>query len=366
MQEKSDKPGKPVYVTSPSLAPLEEYMRVLESAWESGILTHNGPLVQKLEKELMAYLGIKNLVIVTNGTVALQLGIKVLGLKGEIITTPFTWIATASAIQWENCTPVFVDIDPETFNIDPGKIEDAITHRTCAIMPVHVFGNPCEVERIEDIARRHSLKIIYDAAHAMCVKVKGKSILEYGDISATSFHATKIFNTGEGGGCVTADEDLFERLRRLRFFGHNDAKDIVDEGFNGKMTEVHAALGLANLAIQDEVLKKRRAIFEQYFENLKDVDSIRFQKFDKEAYNYSYLPVVFSSEEEVLEVVSRLNKNNIFPRRYFYPSLNTLKAVAPYTPMPLSENLARRILCLPSHNRLGLENIDFICRLIVQ
>ena len=358
--------NKPIYVTMPSLAPLEEYKQWLEKAWDSGILTHNGPLVQRLEKELMAYLGVENLVVVTSGTIALQLAIKALRLKGEIITTPFTWIATVSAIQWENCTPVFVDIDPETFNIDPGKIEDAITHRTCAIMPVHVFGNPCEVGKIEEIARCHHLKVIYDAAHAMCVDYKGKSILEYGDISATSFHATKIFNTGEGGGCVTGDKDIFERLRRLRFFGHNDAKDVVDEGFNGKMTEVHAALGLANLAIQNEVLEKRRAIFEQYFENLKDVDSIRFQKFDKEAYNYSYLPVVLSSEEEVLEVISRLSKNNIFPRRYFYPSLNTLKAVAPYTPMPLSENLARRILCLPSHSRLIPENVDLICQLIIR
>jgi dTDP-4-amino-4,6-dideoxygalactose transaminase len=253
-----------------------------------------------------------------------------------------------------------VDIDPGTFNIDPGKIEDAITHRTCAIMPVHVFGNPCEVEKIEDIARRHNLKIIYDAAHAMCVDYKGKSILEYGDISATSFHATKIFNTGEGGACITCNDELFERLRRLRFFGHNSAKDIVDDGCNGKMTEVHAALGLANLTHQDEVLKKRRIIFERYFENLKDVDSIRFQKFDKKAYNYSYLPVVLSSEEKVLEIVSKLNKNNIFPRRYFYPSLNTVKAVAPYSPMPLSEDLAQRILCLPSHSRLEMEKVDLI------
>ena len=309
---------------------------------------------------------IQNLVIVTNGTIALQLAIKALRLQGEIITTPFTWIATASAIRWQDCVPVFVDIDPETFNIDPEKIEDAITDRTCALMPVHVFGNPCEVEKIEKIARRHHLKVIYDAAHAMCVDYEGKSILEYGHISATSFHATKIFNTGEGGACVTGDKDLFERLRRLRFFGHNDAKDIVDEGCNGKMTEVHAALGLANLPYQDAVLKKRRAIFERYFENLKGVDVSRFQKFDREAYNYSYMPLVFDSEKRLLQVQAELNKNNIFPRRYFYPSLNTVKAVAPYRPMPLAENLAQRILCLPSHNRLPMETVDFISNVIVQ
>jgi dTDP-4-amino-4,6-dideoxygalactose transaminase len=222
------------------------------------------------------------------------------------------------------------------------------------------------VKKIEEIARRHHLKVIYDAAHAMCVDYKGKSILEYGDISATSFHATKIFNTGEGGACVTGDDDVFARLRRLRFFGHNDARDIVDEGCNGKMTEVHAALGLANLPYQDEVLKQRRTIFERYFKNLQDMDFIRFQTFDREAYNYSYMPVVFDSEERLFTVQAELNKNNIFPRRYFYPSLNTVKAVAPYRPIPLSEDLAQRILCLPSHNRLEMEKVDLISNIIIQ
>ncbi len=366
MPDNAEKPiaEKPVYVTMPSLPPLEEYDRWLAKAWASGILTHNGPLVRQLETELSAYLGLKNLVAVTNGTIALQLAIKAFRLKGEIITSPFTWVATASAIQWENCTPVFVDIDPGTFNIDPAKIEDAVTHRTCAIMPVHVFGNPCDVDAIEEIARRRGLKVIYDAAHGMCVNYKGKSLLEYGDISATSFHATKIFNTGEGGACIARDNDIFQRLRRLRFFGHDENKDIVDDGCNGKMTEIHAALGLANLPHQDGVLKKRKDIFEHYFENLKDVENIRFQKFDKDAYNYSYLPVVFGSEEEVTGLEAKLKEHNIFPRRYFYPSLNTLKAVAPYTPMPLSEDLASRILCLPSHSRLTPENIDLICRVI--
>jgi dTDP-4-amino-4,6-dideoxygalactose transaminase len=359
-----DNRNKPIYVTAPSLAPLEEYKQILESAWESGILTHNGPLVQRLEKELMAYLNTKHMVIMNNGTVALQLAIKALGLKGEIITSPFTWIATASAIQWENCNPVFVDIDPETFNIDPKKIETAITHRTCAIMPVHVFGNPCDTESIETIARKYNLKVIYDAAHGVCVNYKGHSLLSYGDITATSFHATKIYNTGEGGACVTADNDLFQRLRRLRFFGHDENKDIVDDGCNGKMTEVHAALGLANLPYQEDVLKNRRAIFERYYENLNPSGLVRFQKFDPEAYNYSYMPVVFESEEKLLEVQARLNGQKIFPRRYFYPSLNTMQAVAPYTPMPLSEDLAQRIMCLPSHNRMDLDTVDHISRII--
>ncbi|MCP5105098.1 MAG: DegT/DnrJ/EryC1/StrS family aminotransferase, partial [bacterium] len=300
------KKEKPVYVTMPFLAPLEEYCRVLESAWASGILTHNGPLVQKFEKELEAYLHTRNLVAMTNGTIALQLAIRALGLKGEIITSPFTWIATASAIQWEYCTPVFTDIDPGTFNIDPARIEDAITHRTCAIMPVHVFSNPCDVETIDEIARRRGLKVISDAAHAMCVDYKGKSILEYGDISATSFHATKIYNSGEGGACVTPDDDLFQRLRRMRFFGHADNKDIVDEGCNGKMTEVHAALGLANLVHQDEVLKKRKTIFHRYYENLKDMDYIRFQEIEEGAYNYSYMPILFDTEERLFQTLEKL------------------------------------------------------------
>jgi len=357
---------KPIYVTAPSLAPLQEYMQVLESAWESGILTHNGPLVQKLEKDLEKYLRMRAqcMVIVTNGTVALQMAIKALHLQGEIITSPFTWVATASAIQWENCQPVFVDINPHTFNIDPAKIEDAITHRTRAIMPVHVFGNPCEIEAIERIARKHNLKVIYDAAHAMCIDYNGKSVLEYGDISVTSFHATKIFNTGEGGACVTTDGELFEKLRRLRFFGHADNKDIVDEGFNGKLTEVHAALGLANLPYQDDVLAYRRKIFDRYYENLADVDFLHFQEFDRNVYNYSYLPVVFDTEERLLAVQARLHERKYFPRRYFYPSLNTIKAVAPYTPMPESESLAKRILCMPSHNRVDMETVALICGLI--
>jgi dTDP-4-amino-4,6-dideoxygalactose transaminase len=364
MQETGNTNNKPIYVTAPSLAPLDEYKQILESAWESGILTHNGPLVQKLEKDLMAYLNSDHMVIMNNGTVALQLAIKALGLKGEIITSPFTWIATASAIQWEQCTPVFVDIDPDTFNIDPDKIEAAITHRTCAIMPVHVFGNPCDTKAIEAIAKTHNLKVIYDAAHGVCVDYKGKSLLNYGDITATSFHATKIFNTGEGGACVTADEELFQKLRRLRFFGHDEKKDIVDDGCNGKMTEVHAALGLANLPYQDEVLKKRRAIFERYFENLNPSGRVRFQQFDPEAYNYSYMPVVFESEAVLLDVQARLHEQKLFPRRYFYPALNTMQAVSPYTPMPLSEDLAQRILCLPSHNRMDMEIVDRISAII--
>jgi dTDP-4-amino-4,6-dideoxygalactose transaminase len=355
---------KPVVVSSPSLASLEEFMELLRGPWESGILTHNGPLLQRLEVELCRALGLKNIVVLINGTIALQLAVKALGLKGEIITTPFSWVATASSILWEHCTPVFTDIDEGTLNMDPSKIEAAINHRTTAIMAVHVFSNPCDIEAIERIAKKHNLKVIYDAAHAVGVDYKGKSVLEYGDISATSFHATKIFNTGEGGACITNDDDLHERIKRLRFFGYDDNKEVVEDGMNGKMTEIHAALGLANLKYLDAVIARRRDIFNLYYDGLNDLDAVRFQVFDKSAYNYSYMPVIFDSEEQLLNIEKTLLKNNIIPRRYFYPSLNTMKAVAPYQPMPVSESVSERILCLPSNNQITDDDVSHVIELI--
>lgn len=352
------------FVTQPSIAPLEEYVEILRGAWESGILTHNGPILQRLERELELRWDTRNLVVMTNGTVALQLALKALGLKGEIITTPFTWVATASAIIWENCVPVFVDVDPETFNIDPSKIEAAITHKTSGILPVHVFSNPCDVDAIDAVAKANGLKVIYDAAHATGVDYNGRSVMEYGDIAAMSFHATKLFNSGEGGACLATDDDLFERLRRLRFFGYDSTKDIVDEGCNGKMTELHAALGVANIKYMDNVELKRKQVFEAYFERLKSLDCITFQKFDPDAYNYSYMPIVFDSEERLLKVMAKLNEQNIFPRRYFYPSLNLVKALAPYSPMPVSESLANRIICLPSYTNLDFDKVTEICDII--
>lgn len=356
--------SKPTLVTAPSLAPLEEYKEILEGVWENGILTHNGPLVQRLEKEVAAYMNLRNACIVVNGTVALQLPIRAMKLQGEIITTPFTWVATISAIIWENCRPVFVDIDPKTLNIDPSKIEAAITHKTSAILPVHVFSNPCDIETISSIAKRHKLKVIYDAAHAVCTNYKGRSLLEYGDCSATSFHATKLFNTGEGGACVTTNDELHEQLKRMRFFGHDEQKEIVEDGQNGKMTEIHAALGLANLKHMDKVCQRRKEIFYAYYEQLKELDFLAFQQFDPDAYNFSYMPIIFDSEERLLKVDSLLKKNNILGRRYFYPSLNTVKTLGAYTPMPVSESVAKRILCLPSFTDLASAKIEEVSQLI--
>ncbi len=357
--------SKPVYVTMPSLAPLQEYVELLKGVWERGILTHNGPLVQQLEKEISKKLNLHNFLTVTNGTVAIQMAIKALELKGEIITTPFTWIATVSAIKWEGCTPVFCDIDTETLNIDPNKIEALITSKTVAIMPVHVFGNPCDIDTIEKIAQKYKLKVIYDGAHAIGSTFKGKSLLTYGDVTTTSLHATKLLNTGEGGGCITTNDDLNNKLKRIRFFGHNETKNIIEDGFNGKMTEVHAALGLVNLKYYDEVLNDRKEKYKLYKNLLNGIKYLSFQieKFGES--NFSYFPIIFESEAQLLNVEKALNNHNIFPRRYFYPSVNTYKDIfTEYIKMPNSENIASRILCLPLYFDLPKEEIYNIVQII--
>lgn len=357
--------NKPIYVTMPSLAPLDEYVEILKGVWDRGILTHNGPLVQQLEKDLCIKLNIPNFVAVSNGTIAIQIAIKALELKGEIITTPFTWIATVSAIKWEGCTPVFCDIDPDTLNIDPNKIEALITEKTVAIIPVHVFGNPCDVEAIEAIAKKHQLKVIYDGAHAIGSTFKSKSLLEYGDITSTSLHATKLFNTAEGGGCISKNTVLHEKVKRIRFFGHNEAKDIVEDGFNGKLTEVHAALGIANLKYYDEILKDRRNKYQLYLEALSSRSRLQFQTMKHGETNYSYFPVIFENEKLLLQVEQKLNEQAIYPRRYFYPSVNTYTKVSTYQKCTISEDISKRILCLPLYFAVTKENIEMINRIIL-
>ena len=352
-----------IYVTQPTLAPLSEVNKLMEKIWATGIMTHNGPLVQEFERKTAEYLGLKNLVAVTNGTIAIQIAIRALHLKGEIITTPFTFIATLSSIIWEGCTPVFVDIDRETLNIDPKKIEEKITKNTVAILPVHVFGNACEIDEIDTIAKKHNLKVIYDAAHAFGVKYKGKSIFEYGDISATSFHATKMLNTTEGGACFTLDDEVNEELKRVRFFGFDDSKDVVTDGFNGKMTEVHAAVGLSNLALMDAALADRKEKYNFYKQNLSGNKKLSFQKITGNC-NCSYFPVIFESEQDLLKCEKALNEEHYFPRRYFYPSVNTFSKIVPYVSMPVSEDVASRILCLPLYFTLEKRHIQNIAEII--
>ncbi|MFD3293605.1 DegT/DnrJ/EryC1/StrS family aminotransferase [Aquirufa sp. KTFRIE-69F] len=357
--------NKPIYVTQPSLAPLEEVNDLLKGVWDRGILTHNGPLVQQFESRISEILGIKHFVSVANGTLALQMAIKALELKGEIITTPFTWVATLSAIQWEGCTPIFCDIDPFTLNMDPSKLEEKITNKTVAIMPVHVFGNPCDVDTINQIAKKYKLKVIYDAAHAVGSTYNKKCLLEYGDISATSLHATKLINTAEGGGCITTNSEIYQKLKRIRFFGHNDSKDIVEEGFNGKLTEVHAALGIANLKYFDEVLTDRKLKYLYYLDKLSGTNFLTFQKNLFGETNYSYFPIITDSEKRLLIVEKALIESNIYPRRYFYPAVNTFNAIVPYQPMLIAEDIAKRILCLPLYWSLTYEQINKITEIIL-
>lgn len=356
--------NRKVFVTMPTLAPLEDVVPLLEGIWRRGIMTHNGPLVQQFEKEVAEFLGVENIVSVTNGTIAIQMAIRALELKGEIITTPFTFIATINSIIWEGCTPVFVDIDSETLNIDPLKIEEKINKRTVAILPVHVFGNPCEVEQIEAIAKKHHLKIIYDAAHSVGVTYNGKSIFEYGDVSTTSFHATKMLNTAEGGACFTTNNDLYQKLKRIRFFGFDENKDIVDDGFNGKMTEVHAAIGIANLKYLGNALKDRKEKYFLYKEKLLVNNSLKFQKINQNC-NYSYFPVIFPTEECLLKVERVLASKGYFARRYFYPSVNTFTKILPYVYMPVSEDISKRVLCLPLYKDLEKETICDIINTIL-
>lgn len=354
----------PIYVTKPSLASLEDFTALLEGVWQRGVLTHNGPLVQNLEKSLEEKLGLSNFVVVNNGTLAIQMAIKALALKGEIIVPAFTWIATVSAVKWEGCTPVFCDVNKDTLNIDTEQIESLITKDTVAIMPVHVFGNPCDVDEIDRIAKKHNIKVIYDAAHAIGSHYNNKSLLEYGDISATSLHATKLLNAGEGGGCITTSKDLRKKLERIRFFGHDDSKDIVEDGFNGKMTEIHAALGLVNLQHYDEVLEDRKTKYLLYKKLLSKSSSLRFQHIARGECNYSYFPLIFESEAALLKVEEALNNKNIFPRRYFYPSVNTFTKVVKYEPCPVSENIALRILCLPLYLELKKTDVELIAEII--
>lgn len=360
-----------INVTQPSLAPLSEFVPYLERIWASGIMTHNGPLLHELERELARTFGVPDVVCVGNGTAALQLAFRALDITGgEVITTPFTFIATANIIRWERCTPVFVDIDPDTWNIDPALIEAAITPQTRAILPVHVFSAPCDVQAIKAVADRHRLKVIYDAAHATAVDLDQRSVTMYGDVSCLSFHATKLFNTCEGGACVTDNPELAARIRRMRFFGFDENKEIVDDGMNGKMTEIAAALGLANLKYLAPVRANRRDKYTLYMECLRESRQIRFQKFHPEAYNYSYMPVVFDSEDTLLRVESHLKTNGIVPRRYFWPSLNTVlplqrEPAAARQSLPVSERIASRVLCLPLYDQLPDQEIRRISDLVL-
>jgi dTDP-4-amino-4,6-dideoxygalactose transaminase len=352
-----------INVTQTFLPPLEEYTKIVKRAWDNNWLTNRGELLVELEQKLKNYLSISNIIITNNGTFPLQVALKLLGKGGEIITTPFSYVATTAAIVWENCTPVFVDIHPEYLTIDESKIEAAITEKTTAILATHVFGNPCNVEVIESIAKKHNISVIYDGAHAFGVKYKGVSIFEFGDVSTCSFHATKLFHTGEGGAMIAKDSLMNERLFYSHNFGHTSPSTFYGLGINGKTSELQAAMGLSVLPYIDSIFSERNEIMRMYngLLNFNLISGLKIR--ENTEWNYSYFPVIFNSEDQLLRVLDVLNKNEIVPRRYFHPSLNTL----PYLcsdEMPISESIASRVLCLPLYVGLSKENITLICELI--
>ncbi|MCH7408642.1 DegT/DnrJ/EryC1/StrS family aminotransferase [Belliella sp. DSM 111904] len=350
-------------VTQPFLPPRIEYEEYLEGIWQRNWLTNDGELVRELETKLKEILQVSNMLFVANGTLALQLAIKALGIKGEVLTTPFSYVATTSSIVWEGCTPIFVDILPD-YTIDPKLIEEAITPKTSAILATHVYGIPCQVEEIQRIADKHNLKVIYDGAHAFGVKVKGKSIFEYGDISTCSFHATKLYQTIEGGAVFTKDKSLFKKLGYLRNFGHDGFDRFNGVGINAKNSEFHAAMGLANLKYLEEIMLKRKDQFMFYHKRLSHLAVSLILLENLTSFNYSYFPIQFQSEEELLKVKAKLEDNKIGSRRYFYPSLNKLDYVAGQ--VPLAESISKRVLCIPLFHALTYPDQQFICDLLTE
>lgn len=354
-------------VTKSFLPPIEEYTAQVQRAFDNGWLTNRGELVVELEEKLTNYLDLKEskILCTNNGTIPLQIALKLLGKGGEIITTPFSYVATAAAIVWENCTPVFVDIDPKYLTIDEDKIEAAITEKTTCILATHVFGNPCNIEEIDRIAKKHNLKVIYDAAHCFGVKYKGKSIFEYGDISTCSFHATKLFHTGEGGAAFCKDPELFHKIYYSHNFGHDGPLKYYGLGINGKMSELNAAMGLAILPYMKDILSARQNIVELYQQELLNTNLKQMSLRQSTSWNFSYFPVIFKEITDMLKVEKILNDDNIFPRRYFYPSILNLPYISKNDSEYLNSlQISDSILCLPLYPELSLAEIRKISNYI--
>ncbi|MFD2552339.1 DegT/DnrJ/EryC1/StrS family aminotransferase [Bizionia sediminis] len=351
-------------ITKPFLPPQEAYQQYLSGIWQRQWLTNMGPLASELEMKLKNHLNVKHLLFVTNGTVALQMAIKALDLKDEIITTPFSFIATTSSIVWEGCQPVFVDIDKDTLNIDPDKIEAAITPKTTAIIATHVYGNPCDVLAIQEIADKHNLKVIYDGAHAFGVEVHGKSIFEYGDIATCSLHATKLYHSTEGGLVVTKNPEILKKLAYMRNFGFNGPEAFAELGINAKNSEFHAAMGLANLNYINNIHEKRKVISERYDIKLQNHKSRKQVWHVASSNNYAYYPVIFDTEDAMLKAMEYLKSSEIFTRRYFYPSLASTLPYLEAVNLEITDVVAKCVLCLPLYPDLSMEEVDLICRLL--
>lgn len=362
-----------INVTQPCLPPLDEFLPYLQEIWENKWLTNNGPLHQQLEKELAEYLGVKYISVFSNGTLALISALQALNITGEVITTPFSFVATTHSLWWNKITPVFVDIEDEYLNLDPDKIEAAITPATTAIMPVHVYGNPCKVDQIQQIAEKYGLKVIYDAAHAFGVKVKGESILNFGDLSVLSFHATKVFSTIEGGAIICHTAEMKHHIDNLKNFGFRGETIVEEPGINAKLNELQAAYGLLQLKYIDTFIQKRKQITVLYQQLLKDVKGLRFlPDMEDTEHCYSYFPVLIDEAEFGMsrdDLYEKLKTENIYGRRYFYPLISTFE---PYRNMkssaaenlPVSTLAANQVLCLPIYVELSEEDINKITKLV--
>jgi dTDP-4-amino-4,6-dideoxygalactose transaminase len=364
---------KPIYVTQPSLPPINEFFKSIHQIWESKILTNNGPFHQQLEYELSKYLGVEYISLFSNGTLALMTALQALNIKGEVITTPYSFVATTHSLWWNNIKPVFSDIEPNYLNLDPKKVEASITHLTSAIMPVHVYGNPCNIEMFQKIALKHNLKLIYDAAHAVGVKINGESILKYGDLSIVSFHATKVFNTIEGGAIISPDAETKNRIDHLKNFGFIDEITVIEPGINAKMNEVQAAFGLLQIKYIDEFIEKRKSITNLYRHLLKDIQGISFLEDIKGVqHNYSYFPIFVNKDKYGKsrdEIYDELKNHNIFGRRYFHPLISQFpyyKDLESSKPgrMPIAERTAEEVICLPLYAELHKDIVRYICDLL--
>jgi len=350
-------------VTKAYLPNKKKYQCYVDRIFQSGWLTNNGSLLEELERRLADYLGVKNIILVANGSFALQLAYKALALEGEVITTPFSFAATTSTLAWEGLKPVFADINPKTFNIDPAQIEAHINPNTSAIVPVHVFGNPCDVEAIQAIADKHKLKVIYDAAHAFGSEYKDQSVLNFGDISTLSFHSTKLFHTIEGGAVITNDDELAKKVRLMINFGISSPTCIESVGTNAKMNEFEAAMGLCVLDEIDTIRQRREYIWQVYTNELSNI--VEMQQWNEHGKNNcAYAPILFESEEQLLRIEAKLKENDILPRRYFYPSLDTLAYLNSKQVCKHSRDIASRILCLPIYPTLKLDDVQKIINIM--
>lgn len=363
---------KKILVTQPSMPSYKEYCDEIKSIWDTRWLTNNGPLHEQLTDELIKYFDIKDnyISLVCNGHMALYNAIKVLNLEGEVITTPFTFVSTIHAIKQNGLKPVFCDIDPNDYTIDTDKIESLITDKTCAIVAVHVYGNPCHVSKIEDIAKKYNLKVIYDAAHAFGEKINNKSLLKYGDLSMLSFHATKVFNTIEGGAIVFSNKKYLYELDNLKNFGITSPENIEGIGFNCKMNEFQAAMGLCNLKHIDNEIEKRKKVYERYIKNLKGVKGIKLNIYDKNLKpNYSYFPIVVLDEYGLTrnELFNKLEENGYCARKYFYPLITDTECYNKdydSNDTPIAKDISNRVMTLPMYADLSLSDVDKICEII--